>query len=202
MRFLAFLEYTFVIVGAIGMVAAQFFYLPKGFHLGLFMVGAGFALGGLESLATRRMSFRFATHSGEGYDGTPAVIWGLMALAIGSVLIASAYLMEEGVWRPTVNGLMRRPGPALATAGLFAIAAGALLMFYRGKRGAWRTILIRIPKALAGLLLIVAGVIALALGVLEWLDPQAYARMIRRGADYLDWRGVRRGWRALTGRVF
>lgn len=202
MRFLAFLEYTFVIVGAIGMVAAQFFYLPKGFHLGLFMVGAGFALGGLESLATRRMSFRFATHSGEGYDGAPAVIWGLMALAIGSVLIASAYLMEEGVWRTTVNGLMRRPGPAIAAAGLFAVAAGALLMFYRGKRGAWRTILIRMPKALAGLLLIVAGVIAIALGILEWLDPQAYARMTRRGADYLDWRGVQRWWRALTGRFF
>ncbi|HJQ63637.1 MAG TPA: hypothetical protein VJ834_12295 [Burkholderiales bacterium] len=200
MRFFAFLEYTFVIIGAIGMIAARFFYLPKGFHLGLFMVGAGFALGGLESLFTRRMSFRFATHAGEGYDGAPAAIWGLMALAIGSALIASAYLMEEGLWRTTVNGLMRRPGPLIAAGGLLGIGAGALLMFNRGRRGIWRTILLRIPKALLGLLLIVGGLTAIGLGIVEWFDPQAYGRITRQGAAYLDLGSMQRWWRDLTGR--
>ncbi|MGQ0522085.1 MAG: hypothetical protein ACT4P8_00305 [Betaproteobacteria bacterium] len=64
MRLLALLEYTLVIVGIIGMIAANFFFLPKGFHLGIFLVGAGLAVGGLESLFARRMSFRFATHGG------------------------------------------------------------------------------------------------------------------------------------------
>lgn len=198
MRFFGFLEYAFVIVGAIGMAAANYFYLPKGFHLGLFTVGLGFALGGLESLATRRMSFRIATHGGEGYDGAPAVIWGFLTLAVGTLLIASAYLMEEGLWRATVNSLTRRPGLAISVGGVLAIAAGTLLMFYRGRRGAWRTILIRIPKAFFGLVLIVAGVIAVVLGVIEWLDPQSYARVVRRGSDALGLPAIQRWWRDLV----
>lgn len=197
MRFFGFLEYAFVIVGAIGMAAAQYFYLPKGFHLGLFMVGAGFALGGLESLATRRMSFRMATHGGEGYDGAPAVIWGMLTLAIGAALIASAYLMEEGLWRATVASIARRPGLAITAAGVLAIAAGALLMFYRGPRGAWRTLLIRVPKTFVGLVLIVAGAVAVVLGVIEWIDPQSYARIVRRGSDAVGLPAVQRWWRDL-----
>lgn len=200
MRFFAFLEYTFVIVGAIGVAAARFYYLPKGVHLGLFMIGAGVALGGLESLATRRMSFRFATHASEGYDGAPAVIWGLMLLAIGSALIASAYLMEAGLWHTAVNGLMRRPGPAIAAAGLLTVGAGALFMFHGGRRGVWRTLLIRLPKALLGLLLIVGGMTAIALGMVEWFDPHAYARYAREASDYLDIRIVERWWRHLISR--
>ena len=202
MRFFAFLEYVFVIIGAIGMAAARYYYLPKGFHLGLFMVGAGFALGGLESLATRRMSFRFATHTGEGYNGAPAVIWGLMAFAIGSALIAAAYLMEEGLWRTTVSSVARRPGLAIAATGLLAVGAGALLMFYRGKRGAWRTLFIRIPKALAGLVLIVGGVAAVGLGIVEWIDHPSYVRITQRGIEYLDFYGIRSAWRDLTRRFF
>jgi len=156
MRFFAFLEYTAVIVGVIGMIASKFFYLPKGFDLGLFLVGAGFALAGLESLFTQRMSFRFASHAGEGYAGAPALIWAGMALLIGAAFIASAYLMEEGLWRTTVNGLMRRPAPLLAAGGLIAAGAGALLMVNPRQHGIWWTLFVRVPKTLLGLLLIAA----------------------------------------------
>lgn len=184
MRFFAFVEYTFVIVGAIGMVAARYFYLPKGFHLGLFMIGAGLALGGLESLAMRRMSFRFATHN-DRYDGTPAVIWGLMIFGIGAVLIASAYLMEENLWHTTVARLTRRPGPVIAGGGLLALGTGALLMFNRGPGGVWRTLFVRIPKTLVGLLLVLGGLTAVALGILEWFEPRLYARHSREIFAYL-----------------
>lgn len=184
MRFFAFLEYTFVIVGAIGMVAARYFYLPKGFHLGLFMIGAGLALGGLESLAMRRMSFRFATYN-DRYDGAPAVIWGLMILGIGAALIAAAYLMEANLWHTTAARLTRHPGPVIAGGGLLALGTGSLLMFNRGPGGVWRTILIRIPKTLIGLLLVVGGLTAVALGILEWVDPRLYTRYLREILAYL-----------------
>src|SRR5690242_18634925 len=143
MRLFAFLEYTAVVVGIIGMVASRFFFLPKGFHLGLFLIGAGFALGGLESLFARRMSFRFASHAGEGYDGAPAMIWGGMALLIGAALIGAAYLMEQGLWHTTVNRLMRRPGPGIAAAGLLVSGTGALLMFNPRRHGIWWTLFVR-----------------------------------------------------------
>lgn len=201
MRLAGFLEYTFVIVGAIGMIAARFYYLPKGFHLGLFMVGAGFSLGGLESLFTQRMSFRFATHGAERYDGAPAVIWGAMALTIGGAIIAAAYLMEAGLWRSTLHTLARRPGLAIAAAGLLVTGAGALLIFDRGRRGIWRTLLLRIPKGLIGLTLMAAGLTALALGIVEWLDPQAYGRYTRQAADYLEIHGIQRWWRWMLARL-
>jgi hypothetical protein len=200
MRLFAFLEYTAVVVGVIGMVASKFFFLPKGFHLGLFLVGAGFALGGLESLFARRMSFRFATRAGEGYDGAAAMIWGGMALLIGVALIGSAYLMEQGMWRSAVNGLTRRPGPGIAVAGLIVAGAGAILMFNPYRHGIWWTLFIRIPKTLLGLLLIAAGIAAIGLGILEWVDPHAYARVSKQAWDYFDYRAIERHWRSFIGR--
>lgn len=201
MRFFAFLEYTAVIIGVIGMAASKFFYLPKGFHLGLFLVGAGFALAGLESLFTRRMSFRFASHAGEGYAGTPALIWAAMSLLIGAACIASAYLMEEGLWRSTANGLMRRPAPLLAAGGAIVAGAGALLMFNPRRRGIWWTLFVRIPKTLLGLLLIAAGIAGIGLGIWEWSDPQAYSRFSRQAWQYFDFRAIERVWRSMIGRL-
>lgn len=200
MRLFAFLEYTAVIVGIIGMVASRFFFLPKGFHLGLFLIGAGFALGGLESLFARRMSFRFASHAGEGYDGAPAMIWGGMALLIGAALIGAAYLMEQGLWHTTVNRLMRRPGPGIAAAGLLVAGTGALLMFNPRRHGIWWTLFVRIPKTLLGLLLLVAGFAAVGLGVWEWFDPHAYGLFSRHAREYFDYRTIERLWRSLLSR--
>lgn len=199
MRFFAFIEYAAVIVGVIGMIASKFFYLPKGFHLGLAVVGAGFALGGLESLFTRRMSFRFASHGGEGYAGAPALIWAGITLLIGTSLIVSAYLMEQGVWRSTVSGLMRRPAPLLGGGGLIVAGLGALLMFNPRRHGIWWTLFVRIPKTLLALLLIVAGVAAIGLGVWEWFEPQAFDRFSNRMWEQFDPRAIERYWRRLIG---
>ena len=55
MRLAAFLEYALIIFGAIGIVAARYFALPKGMHLGIFVIGAGVLIGALESF-TRGVS--------------------------------------------------------------------------------------------------------------------------------------------------
>jgi hypothetical protein len=70
-RLITFIEYAAVVIGVIGMIAGQFFALPKGFHLGVFMTGAGIALGGLEGIVTRRMCFR---PSEDAYEG-PRWCW-------------------------------------------------------------------------------------------------------------------------------
>lgn len=179
MRLLTFLEYAAIVVGAIGMVAAKFYYLPKGVHLGLFLIGVGFALGGLESLVTRRMSFRFSTRGGEAYAGAPAVIWGLIALLIGAAVIASAYLMEQGLWRSAVDYLARRPGPAIIAFGFLFIGVGTLLMFNRRSHGIVWMLIVRVPKTLLGVVLIVAGLLAIGVGLWELFHPRAFSRLSR-----------------------
>jgi hypothetical protein len=201
-RILAFLEFALVTVGVIGMIAARFFFLPKGFHLGVFSIGAGLAVGGLESLFTRQMSFRFSSHGGAAYSGAPAVIWGAMLLAMGCALIASAYLMDQGSWQNTVASLTRRPGLVIAAGGLLAMALGALFVFNRGQTGLAWMLLVRVPKTLLGALLIVGGLAAIGLGLVEWIDHEAYVRIWRRASEALHVDTVQRLWRGSVGRIF
>jgi hypothetical protein len=187
-RLIAFIEYAAVIIGVIAMIASQFFALPKGFHLGVFMTGAGIALGGLEAVVTRRMCFRSSEDAYEAYAGTPAMIVGLMALLVGAGLIATAYLLADGLWHTTVNYLTRRPAPVLIAAGLLLIGIGALMMLNpQGRRGVAWTLLVHIPRSLAGLILVAAGLTGIALGVWEWFEPQAFDGFVGKLPRRLDW---------------
>lgn len=198
MRFLAFFEYTAVFIGVIAMIAGQFFALPKGFYLGVFLIGAGIALGGFESVWTRRMCFRTSEEQYEAYGGTPAMIVGLSALIIGLGLIATAYLLNAGLWYSTVHYLMRRPAPVLVAGGLLLIGVGVLMMLNpRGRRGVWRALLVRIPRGMLGFVVLMAGLGSVGLGVWEWLEPLAFDRFTRSLPQSLDWRAWQRWGKSL-----
>lgn len=200
MRFLAFIEFTAVILGIIAVVAGQFFALPKGVYLGVFLIGASIALGGLESVWTRRMCFRTSEEQYETYAGTPATIIGLMALLIGLAVIGSAYLLNDGLWYSTVHYLTRRPAPVLVAAGLLLIGGGVLMMLNpRGRVGFAWTLLVRVPRSFLGFVLALAGLAAIALGVWEWLDPLAFDPFTRGLPRGFDWHAWGRWWRTLLG---
>lgn len=188
MRLLAFIEYAAVIFGIIGVLASQFFAIPKGVYLGVFVIGAGIALGGLEAVATRRMAFRPSDDAYEVYAGPPALIVGLMALLIGTAIIASAYLLADGLWHSTVSYLTRRPAPVLIAAGLLLIGVGVLMMLNpHGRRGwAW-TLLVRVPRSLLGFILVVGGLAGIGLGVWEWFEPVAFDGFVRDLRQHLHW---------------
>lgn len=181
MRLIAVIEFAAVFAGVIAMVAGQYFSIPKGFHFGLFMAGAGFALGGLEAVVTRRMCFRASDDAYDAYAGAPAFIVGVMALLVGAGLIATAYLFDGGQWQSTVNYLTRRPAPVLVAAGIPLIGIGTLLMLNPLQRtGVLWTLLVRIPRSLVGLILIAGGLAGVGLGVWEWFEPQAFDAFVRK----------------------
>ena len=186
MRLIAFVEYAAMLAGIVAIVAGPFFGLPKGFQLGVGLVGAGIALGGIEAVLTRRMPFRPSEDAYEVYAGPTALIVGLMALAIGAGVIAAAYLLAEGQWHSTLHYLTRRPAPLLAAAGLLVIGFGVLMMLNpRGSSGlAWR-IFVYAPQWLAGVVLIAAGVAGIGLGAWEWLEPRAFDDLVRRLPRFL-----------------
>ncbi|TAK86660.1 MAG: hypothetical protein EPO20_06540 [Betaproteobacteria bacterium] len=179
MRLIALIEYAAVIIGVVGVIAGKFFALHKGFEFGVFMIGAGIALGGIEGLATRRMAFRTSDDAYEVYAGAPAIIVALMALLVGAATIAAAYLLNDGLWHSTVNDLTRRPAPLLIGAGLLVTGIGALMMLNPQARRGWAWMLfIYVPRWLVGLILVTAGLAGIALGVWEWLDPQKFDRLV------------------------
>jgi len=187
-RIVSFIEFTAVIIGIIGVIAGQYFALSKGFHLGVFLIGAGIALGGLESVLTRRMCFRGSDDAYESYAGAPAMIVGLMALMIGTGLIAAAYALSDGLWYSTLHYLTRRPAPVLVAAGLLLIGLGVLMMLNpRGRRSLAWTLLVRVPRSLLGFILVAGGLAGITLGAWEWLEPAAFDRFVRILPQQLSW---------------
>jgi hypothetical protein len=178
-RLIAFVEYAAIVAGVLAVLAGRFFDLPKGFHLGVFLIGAGIALGGAEALFTRRMAFRSSEDAYEAYAGAPALILGIMALLVGAAIIGAAYLLADGTWHAMVNRLVRRPAPVLAFAGVLVIGAGILMMLNpQGRSGLAWTLLLYVPRVLLGIVVVAAGLAGIGLGAWEWLDPQAFDRFV------------------------
>jgi uncharacterized membrane protein YidH (DUF202 family) len=187
MRLIALLQYFALVAGCAGMLAGQFFGLAKFFNLGVFVVGAGFALGGLDSLLTRRMVFRPSDEAYENYAGLPAVIVGLMVLVVGAGMVGAAYLLDNEQWHSTVNYLTRRPAPLIAVGGLFLFGIGVLMMLNPQGRSSWAwRILVYFPRSLIGLVVIAAGIAVIGLGAWEWLEPQAYRAFIKTVPQKVD----------------
>lgn len=188
MRLLAFLEYAALVIGALGMVAGQFFALPKGFNLGVFVAGAGFGLAGIDALVARRMPFRPSDEAYENYAGTPALIVALMVLVVGAAMMGAAYLLDNDQWHATVSTLTRRPAPLLAVAGLYLVGTGVLMMLNPQGRSGWLwRIFLYFPRWLLGLAIVIAGIAVIGVGIWEWLEPGAFSRVLRRLSALLSY---------------
>jgi len=197
MRLLALVEYSAIAAGAAGIIAGQDFGKPEAVHLGVFLVGAGITIGGLESLLTRTFGFRFAERAAERHSGAPAVVFGLMALLVGAATIWAAYLLADATWASTLGALRRRPGPAYAAAGFLVAGTGLLLVMdaWRREGAAWRLV-VGIPETLVGGILLLVGLGSIGAGVWEWYDPHAFARALSEARPLWDATGAR-AWRGL-----
>lgn len=179
MRFLALLEYAAIFLGAAALVASKLFLAPKAFHLGLFLIGSGLAAGGMEAAISRQWSLRFRADAAESYSGWPAVVWGMMLLAAGGGFIAAAYLMDAGRWSAMIAHLGRRPGAVLAAIGMILTGCGALVLFEPRRRQGWRALPARLVRWTLAFSLLLAGIAAIAAGLLEWLEPREFQRLLR-----------------------
>lgn len=187
MRILGLLEFGSIVVGVTAMIAAQFFGLPKGFNLGIFLVGAGIALGGLESVLTRQMGFRISGDGGDGYAGAPAFVWGLMVLMIGAAIMALAYVRAEGTMRPVMDFLVRNPLVLVAAAGFLLAGTGALLVLNPQRRSHWAwKLFVRAPQLFAGLALILAGLAVIGGGVWQRFDAPGFERAVKPVYDRVN----------------
>ncbi len=201
MRLTAFLAFSLMIFGVLGIVAARYYALPKGVHLGIFTIGAGVLIGALESFYTRRMGLRLSHDSDGAYDGFPALIWGFMLLLIAGCVVGAAYAMDAGRWNTVTAYLNQRPGAVYAFSGLMLLGAGGLAFVNpQGQRVWWKTLLFRVPRVLFAALLTLAGLIALACGTWEWLDPRDFHKAMRVMLSIIE-SSLPAGWpRAIFGR--
>lgn len=187
MRLLTFLEYAAIVLGAIGILAGQHFALAKGVHLGILLIGVGLAVGGIESLYSRRMSLRFSEDAAEGYSGFPALVWGTMLLLAGAALIGYAYLLDVGLWPRAERLLKQNPAIVYIVAGLF-LAGFSVLLFTdtNANRKLWQTLLLRVPRVIVALVALTFGIAAMASGAWQIADPPGYAQVERQVRARVD----------------
>ena len=178
MRLLTFLEYAAIVVGGIGILVSRHFALAKGVHLSILLIGAGIAAAGIESLYLRQMSLRSSEQAARGYDGFPAMVWGMMLLSLGGALIGYAYLLDTGAWPQAAVLLKQYPGIVYAAAGLLLVGFSVLLFTDPGaQRKWWQTLLLRVPRVIVALVALMCGIAATTSGAWQIADPQGYAQV-------------------------
>lgn len=181
MRLLTFLEYAAILVGAIAIFAGQHYALTKGVHLGILVIGAGLAAGGIESLYSRRMSLRFSEDAAEGYSGFPALVWGMMLLLAGAALAGCAYLLDVDLWPRAEHLLKQNPAIVYLVAGLF-LAGFSVLLFTdtNANRKFWQTLLLRVPRVIVAVIVLTCGIAVIGAGAWQIVDPPGYAQVERQ----------------------
>jgi hypothetical protein len=143
--------------------------------LGVGLVGGALLVGGLASIVTRRMSFRFFVDAHAGYAGAAAIIAGVMQLIAGGLAAAAAHALATHTWQARLDALHANPWPLLIPIALLLIFAGLLMMRRSSDRiGPLGTVLYVVPKTLIAIAALVAGVAIL--GGFGWkiYDPQAF----------------------------
>jgi hypothetical protein len=143
--------------------------------LGLGLVSGAFLVGGLASIVTRRMSFRFYVDPRSGHAGAAAIIAGLMQVIAGGLAAAAAHALATHTWQARLDALHANPWPLLLPLSLLLVCAGLLLMRRSSDRvGPLGTLLFVVPKTLIAVAALGAG--AAILGGWGWktYDPQAF----------------------------
>lgn len=199
MWILGIIEAAAVLLGLVAVVASQFSAFPRGLPLGVWLIGAGLALGGLESLATGKRCFRLTSGADKLYSSPTTRIFGLMTALAGAILIACAYFLVEGTFQRALDYIARRPGPALVAGGLLAVGAGTLMMISLiGHRLVGWTLILRVPWFLLGFVLVVVGIQLIGLGVWELFAPREFDDFVGDLARRLDWRAPQPWWNRLS----
>jgi hypothetical protein len=175
LNLLPFIEYCALISGIFVVWTGRQSAAERDVALGVGLVGGALLVGGLASIVTRRMSFRFYADPRAGHAGAAAIIAGLMQLIAGGLAAAAAHALATHTWQARLDALLVNPWPLLIPVSLVLICAG-LLMMRRSSDGVGPlgTVLFLVPKTLIAVALVVAG--AAILGGWGWkiYDPQAF----------------------------
>lgn len=175
LNLLPVVEYCALISGILVVWTGRQSAAERDLALGVALVGGALLVGGLASIVTRRMSFRFYADPRAGHAGAAAVIAGLMQLIAGGLAAAAAHALAMHTWQARLDALLVNPWPLLIPVSLLLICAGLLMMRRSSDRvGPLGTVLFLVPKTLMAVAAVGAG--AAILGGWGWkiYDPQAF----------------------------
>ncbi|MGH8706527.1 MAG: hypothetical protein ACREVD_00505 [Burkholderiales bacterium] len=175
LNLLPFVEYCALVAGIFFLWTGRQSAAERDVALGAALVGGALLVGGLASIVTKRMSFRFHVDPRAGHAGAWAIIAGLMQMIAGVLAAAAAHALATHTWQARLDALHANPWPLLMPLSLLLVCAGLLMMRPSSNRlGPLGTVLYLVPKTLIGLAALGAG--AAILGGWGWniYDPQGF----------------------------
>jgi hypothetical protein len=180
LNLLPFVEYCVLAAGIFFLVDGRRSAAEQHVTLGILLVGVALLLGGVASIVTKRMSFRFYRSARTSYSGATTLIAGMMQVIVGGLAVATAHALATHVWQARLDALLTNPWPLLIPLGLLLIGAGLLLMRrssnYVGPLG---IVLFILPKTLTGVAVLGAGAAILVGWAWKIYDPQAFLSFVR-----------------------
>jgi hypothetical protein len=171
-----FIEYAAIMTGAVCLLAGTQFDVLRDSHLGIYLIGIGLVLAGIEALYSREMSLLFSGDTAPRHSGFPAVVWGLMLLCVGGAMIGYAYLTGAGLWPRVETTLAQYPGWNYLAAGLLMIGFSIQLFVDSGSTRGWlRTVFLRVPRVVFAVVILLGGIAVAAGGAWQLLDAPGFA---------------------------
>ena len=184
LNLLPFVEYCALVAGILVVWLGWRSAAERDLALGVGLVGAALLIGGLSSIVTKRMSFRFYVDPRAGHAGAWAIVAGLMQLIAGGLAAAAAHALATNAWQARLDALHANPWPLLIPLSLLLICAGLMMIRPSGDRvGPLGTVLFVVPKTLIGIAALGAGVAILGGGGWKLYDPQAFQSFVSQVPD-------------------
>jgi hypothetical protein len=175
LNLLPFVEYCALVSGILVVWMGWQAAAERDMALGVGLVSGALLVGGLASIVTRRMSYRFFLDPRVGHAGVAAIIAGVMQLIAGGLAAAAAHALAMQTWQARLDALAVNPWPLLIPVALLLICAGLLMLRPSSDRiGPLGTMLYVVPKTLVAIAALVAGIAILGGGgwrLLFALDP-------------------------------
>ena len=173
------IQVVFFVLGILGALGGDRLSMPILTNVGIACFGlAGMAVG-WEAILTRHIKFGNRRRgSMETYTGIPAILQGIQFNLLGLFFIGVSVLMYFNNGREVFLQFVRRPGIPLAViGGLMLLQSLAMFLGYReiNEGPGWMvTINLLLSRMLPGVILLLLGLAAVGLGLLEIAAPGVF----------------------------
>ncbi|MBN1121106.1 MAG: hypothetical protein JXJ17_08510 [Anaerolineae bacterium] len=173
---LSTLELILVIGGIVIMAAGWRLSILLVLNIGLLIVGLGLIVGAAGTIVERRVSFSDSeVGRTDSYSGVGAIAWGVVfgLLGVGIVTLGIVRLIGAGGY--VTFCIRERPGIGLILGGLLlAIFGFPSLIGSHEEGGDFLRFWGSVPRRIFGVLIVVVGLAAIALGVIEIARPDVF----------------------------
>ena len=177
------------IIGILFMVVDQIFMIPILTYFGIFNFALSGILIGLEGIVKRRIILRsrYSRRLSETYIGITAVAQGILIIFLGLFLITISILAYFNSGQSVLHYFIRHPGIPLLIFGFICFLSStiSILGSVEEKQGTKFLVILNLltSRLLPGLILIVIGLAATCLGMIEIFDPKYFDSL---GGGFLE----------------